>query len=591
MPGKIPQHFIDELLTRVDIVDVINTRVPLKQAGHEYKACCPFHDEKTPSFTVSPVKQFYHCFGCGAHGTAVGFLMEYERLSFPEAIETLAENAGIEVPREAQTERGPDLSPIYDTLEQAARFYAWQLRHHPDSARAVEYLRRRGLSGDVAAEFRLGYAPPGWDNLLRELGTDEAAVGRLRSAGLISEPGDGKRYDRLRERIVFPIHDARGRVVGFGGRVLGDATPKYLNSPETPVFHKGRELYGLYEARRHARNLERLIVVEGYMDVVALTQFGIRNAVATLGTATTADQLEKLFRAVPEVVFCFDGDRAGRDAAWKALDTALPLMREGRQARFLFLPEGEDPDSLVRAEGAKAMQERFANAQPLSEFLFARLAEKVDTRSLDGRARLAELAKPLIARVPAGVFRELLGQRLAELVRLEHLGLKSEERSTTARRGGRAAGVRPRSLMQQVIALVVQHPTAAAGVALPEDLARAQAPGAALLRELLETLATAPQLPTAALVERAETPESRQALAKLAAAPLDLLPEVDVARQLADALERLAGQLRKVELAALSSQPLERLSDVDKQRLRELARRPAGDTASELPLEKPRQPS
>ncbi|MFM1892488.1 MAG: hypothetical protein RLZ44_1565, partial [Pseudomonadota bacterium] len=358
MAGKIPQRFIDDLIARVDIVDVINQRVPLKKAGHEYKACCPFHDEKTPSFTVSPTKQFYHCFGCGAHGTAIGFLMDYDRLSYPEAIEALADDLGLEVPHEAGVERGPDLSPLYEILEQAARFYAWQLRRHPDSARAVEYLRQRGVSGEIAADFRIGFAPPGWDNLLRELGGDARAVDSLRGAGLISEPEDGKRYDRLRDRIVFPILDARGRVVGFGGRVLGAGEPKYLNSPETPVFHKGRELYGLYQAKQAVKQLERLLVVEGYMDVVALAQFGIRYAVATLGTATTAEHLEKLFRSVPEVVFCFDGDRAGRDAAWKALETALPLLREGRQARFLFLPEGEDPDTLVRREGAAAFAAR-----------------------------------------------------------------------------------------------------------------------------------------------------------------------------------------------------------------------------------------
>ncbi|MDJ0740543.1 MAG: DNA primase, partial [Gammaproteobacteria bacterium] len=397
MPGAIPQHFIDDLLARADIVEIIGRRVPLKKAGREFHACCPFHSEKTPSFTVSPAKQFYHCFGCGAHGSALGFLMEYDRLSFPEAVEELASSMGLEVPREAAFDQGPDHRPLYELLELAAQHYEQQLRQHADAARAVDYLRQRGLSGEIAARFRLGFAPPGWDNLLQALGGDDERVARLRDAGLITEQ-DHKRYDRLRDRIIFPIRDGRGRVVGFGGRLLGDGKPKYLNSPETPVFHKGRELYGLYEARQADGHPARLLVVEGYMDVVALAQFGIGNAVATLGTATTSDHLEKLYRATPEVVFCFDGDRAGRDAAWKALQTALPLMRDGRQARFLFLPDGEDPDSLVRQIGAAAFTERVGGAQPLSEYLFEKLSAQVDMQTLDGRARLGELTQPLLER-------------------------------------------------------------------------------------------------------------------------------------------------------------------------------------------------
>ena len=570
MAGKIPQRFIDDLLARVDIVDVINQRVPLKKAGHEYKACCPFHDEKTPSFTVSPTKQFYHCFGCGAHGTAVGFLMDYDRLAFPEAIEALAEHVGLEVPHEAGIERGPDLSPLYDVLEQAARFYAWQLRRHPEAGRAVEYLRQRGLSGEIAAEFRIGFAPPGWDSLLRELGRDEAAIDRLRSAGLISEPEDGRRYDRLRDRIVFPILDARGRVVGFGGRVLGSGEPKYLNSPETPVFHKGRELYGLYQAKQANRQLARLLVVEGYMDVVALAQFGIAYTVATLGTATTAEHLEKLYRSVPEVVFCFDGDRAGRDAAWKALETALPLLREGRQARFLFLPEGEDPDTLVRKEGAEAFSTRVAQAESLSEFLFRELSTQVDMRSLDGRARLAEIAKPHISRVPAGVYRELLTQRLAELVQTRQLTIAPTPRERRAQHDV-IERFRPRSLMQQTIALLLQHPDVAARVTPPAELCDIATPGNELLHDLLETLRGNPDIHPAALVERWDDPKIRQSLAKLAVAPLALQPDSDTGQQLQDALRGLVRQARKAELANLANRDLASLSTAEKQRLRELS--------------------
>ncbi|MGD8957881.1 MAG: DNA primase, partial [Chromatiaceae bacterium] len=477
MSGAIPQHFIDELLTRADIVDVIGRRIPLKKAGREYQACCPFHSEKTPSFTVSPTKQFYHCFGCGAHGSAVSFLMEYDRLSFPEAVEELASSLGLDVPREAGFAQGPDHRPLYEILERAAQYFAQQLRSHPQAARAVDYLRSRGVSGEIAAGFRLGWAAPGWDNLLKALGDDQAQVRLLREAGLITEQ-DGKRYDRLRDRIVFPIRDARGRVVGFGGRLLGDGKPKYLNSPETPVFHKGRELYGLYEARQADANPQRLLVVEGYMDVVALAQFGIHIAVATLGTATTPDHLEKLYRATPEVVFCFDGDRAGRDAAWKALLTALPLMRNGRQARFLFVPEGDDPDSLVRRIGGEPFRDMIGQALPLSEFLFENLASQVDMQTLDGRARLGELARPLLERLPPGVFRDMMQQALRE-----RLGLSAPPSSPM--RSARQPIRRPQGSIppiRRAVALLVQHPELAQ-LELPVGWEKLDSPGIALLQE------------------------------------------------------------------------------------------------------------
>ena len=362
MAGRIPSQFIDDLIARTDIVDLIGSRVQLRKAGKDFQARCPFHDEKTPSFTVSRDKQFYHCFGCGAHGTAIGFLMEYDRLGFREAIEELAQKAGLEVPSEAvATPTGPDSAPLYAILELAAQVYRRQLREHPDAPRAVEYLKDRGLNGEIAGRYAMGYAPASWDFLLARLGTDAGARERLFQAGLITEQ-DGKRYDRFRDRIMFPIRDRRGRVIGFGGRLLGDGKPKYLNSPETPVFHKGRELYGLYEAQQARRKLERLLVVEGYLDVIALAQFGIDYAVATLGTATTPEHLQLLLRSAPELVFCFDGDRAGRDAAWKALETALPLATGNQSLRFLFLPDGEDPDTLVRNEGQAAFEQRLQRA-------------------------------------------------------------------------------------------------------------------------------------------------------------------------------------------------------------------------------------
>ncbi len=424
MAGKIPQYFIDDLLDRVDIVDVINARVQLKKTGKNYSARCPFHDEKTPSFTVSPEKQFYHCFGCKASGNAIGFVIDFDRFSFPEAVEQLARDVGLDVPRE-ETTRFEDLRTrqkkrLHETLGQADRFYRQQLRQHPSAATAVDYLKQRGLSGQIAATFGIGFAPPGWDNLLNEIGGSTDTNHLLAEAGLLIEkPEENKRYDRFRNRIMFPIRDTRGRTIAFGGRVLGDDKPKYLNSPETPVFHKGRELYGLYEATRSQHDLSNVVVVEGYMDVVALAQFDIRNAVATLGTAVTPAHLEKLFRYTPEVVFCFDGDVAGSQAAQRALENALPLMTDGRSARFLFLPQGEDPDSLVRQVGADAFKDQIRQAEPLSRFLFRLLSENIDTETPDGKARLAKLAAPYINSIPEGVFHELMISQLASLTGLE----------------------------------------------------------------------------------------------------------------------------------------------------------------------------
>jgi len=567
MAGKIPQTFIDDLLSRADIVEVINQRVPLKRAGPEYKACCPFHDEKTPSFTVSPSKQFYHCFGCGAHGTALGFLMEYDHLSFPEAIESLAGNMGLEVPREDGAPQGPDHRPIYDMLERAAKYFGWQLRHSPEAPRAVDYLKQRGLSGEIAVEYRIGFAPPGWDNILKNLGKTPKDIDLLRDAGLISEP-DGKRYDRLRDRIIFPIRDNRGRVVGFGGRILGDGTPKYLNSPETAVFHKGRELYGLYEARQALKDLNRLLVVEGYMDVVALAQHGIRNAVATLGTATTSDHLDRLYRVTPEVAFCFDGDRAGRDAAWKALNTALPFMRDGRQARFMFLPDGEDPDSLVRKEGADAFNQRLAQAAPLSQFLIDKLAEQVDMNSLDGRARLAELAKPMIARLPSGTFRAMLEQHLAEVIGLKLTpDVSPAPKLRKARPKATALGTIPP--VRRAVVLLLQRPAVAGQADLPDGWQALDAPGVPLLRDLLETLIQRPDISPAALVERWEDPETRRHLARLATLEIETLD--DAAEQFRGALTELTRQARKAQRQKLQQayRP-SAMTDEEKQRLREL---------------------
>ncbi|RMQ46379.1 DNA primase [Pseudomonas cichorii] len=426
MAGLIPQSFIDDLLNRTDIVDVVSSRVQLKKTGKNFSACCPFHKEKTPSFSVSPDKQFYYCFGCGAGGNALGFIMDHDNLDFPQAVEDLAKAAGMEVPREqsvkGQKPRQPTDSPLYPLLTAAAEFYRQALKSHPMRKAAVDYLKGRGLSGEIARDFGMGFAPPGWDNLYKHLSSDTLQQKVMIDAGLLIENAEtGKRYDRFRDRVMFPIRDSRGRVIAFGGRVLGDDKPKYLNSPETPVFHKGQELYGLFEARKYNRNLDEIIVVEGYMDVIALAQQGLRNAVATLGTATSEEHLKRLFRVVPNVLFCFDGDQAGRNAAWRALEATLPSLQDGRRARFLFLPEGEDPDTLVRSEGTDAFKARInQHAQPLADYFFEQLTKESDPRSLEGKAHMATLAAPLIDKVPGANLRTLMRQRLSEITGLNN---------------------------------------------------------------------------------------------------------------------------------------------------------------------------
>ena len=569
MAGRIPEKFIDDLLVRTDIVDVIDKRVPLRKAGKEYKACCPFHEEKTPSFTVSQTKQFYHCFGCGAHGTAIGFLMEYERLSFPEAIKELAAQVGMQVPEEAQSaeavaaaERSTDL---LDLLAEAEAWYRKQLKDHPDAKQAVDYLKARGLTGEIAASFGIGFAPEGWDNLLKALGTSEARIEGLFQAGMLIKKDKGGYYDRFRQRIMFPIHDYRGRVVGFGGRILGDGEPKYLNSPETPVFHKGREAYGLFRARDAIRREQRVLVVEGYMDVVALAQFGIDYAVATLGTATTPDHLERLFRYAPEVVFAFDGDRAGREAAWRALETALPVLESGRQVSFLFLPEGEDPDTMVRKEGAENFALRVRQAQSLPAYLEEELRSQVDMSRLDGRTRMLELARPLVAKIPAGIFREMIVNRLSEISRVnpEKLSTLLGFPGSTAPigKGNQAKTGRPKrgqpSLMRRIIARLVQHPELAALVDEPEHYRQLEIAGADLFGELVDLLHREPQLKTNVLLERFRESEHFGPLQKLAAwndvsaeRPEE---EHDLRREFRDSLVRLKLEGLQARIEALES--------------------------------------
>jgi DNA primase len=437
MAGLIPQTFIDDLLSRADIVEVVDKRVTLKKSGKNYSACCPFHKEKTPSFSVQPERQFYYCFGCGAGGNAIGFIMNFDQTDFPQAVESLARDNGMEVPREenaAATRRQSENSKLFEVLEEASKFYCQQLRRHEQRKSAVDYLKARGVSGEIARDFCIGYAAPGWDNLLKAIAGDANEQKSLLKAGMVIEKEPRKAsgsentntelaryYDRFRDRIIFPIRDSRGRTIAFGGRVLGDDKPKYLNSPETTVFHKGAELYGLFEAKKANNKLKRILIVEGYMDVIALAQMGIRNSVATLGTATSDRHLIRLFRLVPQVVFCFDGDNAGRAAAWRALEASLSEMQDGRQVKFLFLPEGEDPDTLVRKIGEAAFNLLIEKATPLEQFFFDKLSEGLDIRTIEGRARLSNVAKPLIAKFPKGIYGQLMLDKLSET-----LGVASE---------------------------------------------------------------------------------------------------------------------------------------------------------------------
>lgn len=425
MAGLIPQNFIDDILDRVDIVEVIDRRVSLKKAGRNYSACCPFHDEKTPSFSVNPDKQFFYCFGCGAGGNSIGFIMDYDNLDFPAAVEVLAGMLGLEVPREAgsgQTQqqlqqRKSQSQSLYDILTWTARHFQSQLRQHPNKTQAISYLKNRGLSGEIARDFGIGYAPPGWDNLLNAIEHNDQrkqAIAQLEASGMLVKKENGDYYDRFRERIIFPIRDNRGRVIAFGGRVLNDDKPKYLNSPETPVFHKQRELYGLYEARKANRQLDYLLLVEGYMDVVSLVQYGISNAVATLGTASSIFHLEKIFRHTSKLVVCFDGDSAGIKAATRLLETALPAMSDGREICFLFLPEGEDPDTYVRDKGKQAFFHLVDQAKPLESVLFETASEGINLESGAGKAKLSQRALPLIQKLPAGVFKQLILNQLAD---------------------------------------------------------------------------------------------------------------------------------------------------------------------------------
>jgi DNA primase len=597
MAGRIPQPFIDEVVARADIVEVIGSRVALKKSGREYKACCPFHGEKTPSFWVSSEKQFYHCFGCGAHGTVVGFLMQYEKLGFLDAIADLAQRAGLELPREAQGPRESGGGDLYQVMASAARFFEQNLK---DSARAQGYVAKRGIDAPTVAKFALGYATDSWNAVLNRFGPSDEERQRLLLGGLIIERDaragqSAGHYDRFRDRLMFPIRDSRGRVLAFGGRILDQGEPKYLNSPETPLFHKGRELYGLYEAKQARGDFKRLMIVEGYMDVVRLHQAGITYAVATLGTATTQEHLNKVFRQTSELVFCFDGDRAGRQAAWRALENALPLARDGREMKFMFLPEGHDPDTLVAAEGPQAFEARIKDALPLSEYLVEQLLTQVDLTHLDGRAKLASIASPLFARMPEGVYRELLLDRLAAQIRMpaaklaQHLAAPQGRRSASAaphpagatepkpaRRSRMSAG--RGNLLSQAISLVLHHPASASAMRDPDALLQIELPGMGVLKELIEQARSMSQPSTAMLVERWRDRPEHTRLTELALEPSMVPDAASAGKELQMAIQKLIEShgpgrrmnelLRKAEEMGLNSDEKAELSSLLKAKAR-----------------------
>jgi len=546
----IPESFIQELLHRVDVVDLIDGYVPLKKAGANYAACCPFHNEKSPSFTVSPTKQFYHCFGCGAHGTAIGFLMEYSGLGFIDAIKELAGRVGLQVPEDEgrRSHDGPKIHALTDIMARAAKYYYEQLKQ---STKAIDYLKQRGVSGEVAQKFGIGYAPDGWQSLGAAF--EDYTITELQVAGLVIKNEQGRLYDRFRDRVMFPIMNQKGEVIAFGGRVLGEGDPKYLNSPETPLFEKGREVFGLPQARGALRDKNTAIVVEGYMDVVALAQHGVGNAVATLGTATTATHVQKLLRQVDRIVYCFDGDSAGRKAAWRALENSLEALPEQKSIGFVFLPEKDDPDSYVREQGSEAFERMIVQSMPLSEFLLRELASHCDMTSAEGRAKLVAEAKPLLGRLQTPLLRLQLVKRLAEASGFSQAEV---ERLCDLRPVVRAAPARvPRqapSLLRPLLRLLLQKPELAQR--LPIEMLPANSAEARAVKNLCETiLASGDATPGyAALLERLRGNEDesilREAAAELMQQPFD---EGDIDAEFDGAVVRLAEGESKRAFAVL----------------------------------------
>ncbi|OEE79841.1 DNA primase [Vibrio genomosp. F6] len=557
MSGHIPRSFIDDLLARLDIVDIVDARVKLKKKGKNYGACCPFHNEKTPSFSVSQEKQFYHCFGCGVHGNAIDFIMEFERLEFVEAIEELASYLSLDVPREERNgsvSSGPRANTeqkrnLYDLMGSISQFYRSQLKQSANK-HAIEYLKDRGLSGEIVQKFGIGFVADEWDAVRKNFGQQKDAQEMLVTGGMLIENDNGNRYDRFRGRVMFPIRDRRGRVIGFGGRVIGDGTPKYLNSPETPIFHKGKELYGLYEVLQAYREPPQVLVVEGYMDVVALAQYGVDYSVASLGTSTTGDHLQMLFRQTSTVVCCYDGDRAGREAAWRALENALSYLKSGNVLKFLFLPDGEDPDSYIRQFGKEAFEKEVQNAMPLSEYLFTNLTSQVKVGNNEGKAALAALATPLIEKVPDNFLQaqlfKILGERTG--VFMENKSHKKPQNRPTAQPHKEIK----RTPMREVIALLIQNPSYADMVPDLSSVIELTLPGLSLLIEVLDKCRGNPHISTGQLLEHWRNNKHEALLSRLASweIPLDEDNQEDL---FLDSLDKILAQCVEKQIENLQA--------------------------------------
>lgn len=541
MSGLIPQHFINDLIARIDIVEVIGKRIEIKKAGKEFKAICPFHDDSNPSLTISSAKGFYHCFSCGAHGTALGFLMDYEHLGFVEAIESLSSDLGIDIPYEKNSKPPKRNNDLFVFMDKIQEHYQNNLKNNK---KAIDYLKKRGINGKTAKRFNIGYAPHGWQNILDHFGQSNSEIKQLLSLGLIIKKDNNEHYDRFRNRIIFPIRDNRGRFIGFGGRILNQDQPKYLNSPETPLFHKGKELYGLYECQQAIRNIKKIVVVEGYMDVIGLAQHGVNYAVASMGTATTADHFTRLFRLTDFICFCFDGDQAGLDAAWRALENALPHIREGRQIKFVFLPNGEDPDSYIRNNSAADFEKQLKAGADLSDFLIDKIAQNIDIKSIDGKARLAEKAKPLISQIPKGIFKELIIEKLSEFIGLspkklkilitqnaKRNSIKFRNNKVTYNKTAQKKNKESPSIIKKAITLVLNYPEIVKNI---DDFSinDQNKPGTEILKKLIDTIKEEPKINTAGLIERWRDDKEGKYLGQLAITELPENTEFDALTEL-----------------------------------------------------------
>ena len=578
MAGKIPQNFIDELLTRTDIIDVIDAYVPLKKAGKNHKACCPFHEEKTPSFNVNQDKQFYYCFGCTASGTAITFLMEHLRIGFVEAIEDLASRAGMEIPREAYNsgDSSSVSNKLYELLESITEYYTNELKNNKNTNNIINYIKKRNINNETRVEFELGFAPPGWDNLVSNFGKSKETIKLLVDAGVIIKNDRGSYYDRFRNRLIFPIRDQRGRVIGFGGRVLGDETPKYLNSPETQIFQKGRELYGLFQARKASRDLKEIFIVEGYMDGIALAQFGIKNVVATLGTAATFEHIGKLFRITNKLIFCFDGDKAGEKAAWRALENSLSLLKNGRQVYFIFLPNNEDPDTFVNKNGKNA----FINTEmltPLSDFLFNSISHNINLEILEGRSEMINKTLPYLAKLPLDPYKDIIVKELSKITGYEVNDIQKQlsipEKSDLKKLKNSNKKVENNRGIEKIrwlIRCLLHQPSLALNVESTESLLALESSGIDFLCELIQLIKKNPNITLGGILENWRDSKFEKRLCELASEE-DEFNEIGVTNEVfTDAISGLIETHQKeFETFKKKRSPLE-LTDEEKLKYREM---------------------